>query len=112
MSLFYTFAEVYTRFGIAWKAADLAFLRGTVLEVTFMDGTAKLYDVAALYDKYPQFRALENRSLFLSGRLAGSYGIIWNEDLDLEVETVYEDGVIVSQDGVIVSQDGVIPPPR
>lgn len=30
--------------------------------------------------------------MFLSGKLMGSYGIYWNEDLDLEAETVYEDG--------------------
>lgn len=54
------------------------------------------YDIAVPYNKYPQFRALEDRLLFLSGRLIGSYGIIWNENLDLEGETVYEDGGIVS----------------
>ena len=87
------------------KAERLALRSGTVLDVTFMDGTTKHYDVAALYDKYPQLRALEGRSLFLSGRLAGSYGIIWNEDLDLEVETVYEDGVIVAGDSDIVADE-------
>ena len=87
------------------KAERLALRSGTVLDVTFRDGTTKHYDVAALYDKYPQLRALEDRSLFLSGRLAGSYGIIWNEDLDLGVETVYEDGVIVAGDSDIVADE-------
>ena len=78
------------------KATALTFRNGTELEVSFADGAIKRYDIAVLFDKYPQFRALENRSLFLSGRLIGSYGIVWNENLDLEVETIYEDGVIVS----------------
>ena len=80
------------------KALSLTFRSGTELEVSFADGATKRYDIAVLYTKYPQFRALENRSLFLSGRLIGSYGIVWNEDIDLEVETVYEDGVIVSDE--------------
>ena len=78
------------------KARALTFRSGTTLEVSFADGTIKRYDIAALYYKHPQLRVLEDRSLFLSGRLIGSYGIVWNENLDLEVETIYEDGVIVS----------------
>ncbi len=47
--------------------------------------------------KYPQLRALEDRNLFLSGKLMGAYGIVWSDELDLEVETVYEDGQLVRQ---------------
>ena len=27
----------------------------------------------------------------------GSYGIYWNEDLDIEVETIYEDGINIDK---------------
>lgn len=74
------------------KAKSLEFKEGTVLELSFRNGEIRRYDISALYDRYPQMKALENRELFLSGKLAGGYGIIWNDDLDLEVETVYEDG--------------------
>ena len=77
------------------KASDLKFKNGTVLEVTFQDGNVKEYDIAVLFDKFPQLKALRNRRLFLSGRLSGGYGIIWTDELDLEVETVYEEGVTV-----------------
>ncbi len=50
--------------------------------------------------KYPQLRALEDRNLFLSGKLMGAYGIVWSDELDLEVETVYEDGQLVRQESV------------
>jgi len=63
-----------------------------VLELTFQNGEVKEYDMAALFGKYPQLTALTNRDLFLSGRLMGSYGIIWNDELDIEAETIYEDG--------------------
>ena len=60
--------------------------------MTFQNGEVKEYDMAALFGKYPQLTALTNRDLFLSGRLMGSYGIIWNDELDIEAETIYEDG--------------------
>ena len=80
------------------KAVDLIFKDGTVLEMKFQDGKVKQYDMRTLFDKYPQLRALEDRRLFLSGKLMGKYGIIWNDELDLEAETVYQDGVTVRID--------------
>jgi len=77
------------------KAIDVKFLEGTTLEMTFQDGKVIRYDMADLYWKYPQLKELENRKLFTSGKLMGMYGIIWNEDLDIEAETIYEDGKTV-----------------
>ena len=74
------------------KATGLKLLEGTALEVSFEDGTVKRYDMRKLFSKYPQLRALEDRTLFLSAKLIGGYGIIWNDELDLETETVYVDG--------------------
>ncbi len=77
------------------KAIDMHFLEGTAMEVFFQDGKVKRYDMSALFEKYPQLRALEDRTLFLSGKLMGAYGIMWNDDLDIQTETIYEDGVTV-----------------
>ena len=74
------------------KAIDLKFKDGTELELTFQDGKVKSFDMSCLFSKYPQLRALENRELFLSGSLMGAYGIRWNNDLDIEAETIYEEG--------------------
>ena len=65
------------------------------IEVTFQDGKVKQYDISVLFGKYPQLEALKDRDFFLSGRLLGSYGIVWNDDLDLETETIYEEGKTV-----------------
>lgn len=78
------------------KALTLTFKEKTILEIWFRDGKVKQYDVACLFDKYPQMKALTDRELFLSGKLAGFYGIVWNDELDLECETVYEEGATVS----------------
>ncbi|MBR5642123.1 MAG: helix-turn-helix domain-containing protein [Firmicutes bacterium] len=77
------------------KALELQFREGTALELTFLDGKVMRYDVAWLFDVYPQLEALKDRKLFLSGKLMGSYGIIWTGELDLEAETVYEEGELV-----------------
>ena len=77
------------------KAIDLKFKEGTVVEVTFQDGMVKQYDMMVLSKKYPQVSALKDRKLFLSGRLMGYYGIIWNDDIDIETEEIYESGKTV-----------------
>ena len=77
------------------KAVNLKFLDGTALELTFQSGEVKRYDMASLFNKYPQLEALKERELFLSGKLMGAYGIIWNDNLDIEAETIYEDGETV-----------------
>ena len=83
------------------KAVDLKLLEGTKIQVTFQNGVVKCYDMKNLFSKYPQLRELENRDLFLSGKLMGYYGIIWNDDLDIETETIYEDGETIHKDSII-----------
>lgn len=90
--------ELYERiFGMKMfhKAVKLEMKEGTVLELTFQDGKVKQYDMSVLFSKYPQLTALKDRNLFLSGQLMGGYGIVWNDELDIEVETIYEDGISV-----------------
>lgn len=84
------------------KAVDLQFRESTTLEVKFQDGIVKQYDMAELFSKYPQLEALKDRNLFTSGKLMGSYGIIWNDDLDIEVETIYEEGITIRTDSMPV----------
>ena len=86
------------------KAVDVKFLEGTSMEVLFQDGRVKRYDMAALFEKYPQLAALKDRELFLSGKLTGPYGIMWNDDLDIEAETIYEDGTTVRSENMPYNQ--------
>lgn len=82
------------------KAINLELKTGTSLELTFQNGEVKAYDMSVLFEKYPQLEALKDRELFLQGRLMGAYGIIWNDDLDIEAETIFEDGVTVRKNPV------------
>ena len=76
------------------RAVELKYLDGTVIEVLFQDGIVKQYDISGLFSKYPQLKALKDREFFLRGKLS-AYGIIWSDDLDLETETIYEEGKTV-----------------
>ena len=80
------------------KAMKLTFCEGTTMEVLFQDGKTKRYDISVLFNKYPQLEALKDRDLFLSGKLMGTYGIMWNDELDIETETIYEDGETVNEE--------------
>ena len=80
------------------KAIKLEYREGTTLELTFQDGKVKRYDMSSLFSKYPQLEALKDRTLFTSGKLLGPYGIVWNDDLDIEAETIYEDGETVREE--------------
>lgn len=76
------------------KAIELKFLEDVTLEVTFDDGLVKRFDMSDAFEAYPPLKALEDRSLFLSGQLL-SFVIIWNDLLDIETEEIYERGTTI-----------------
>ena len=79
------------------RATKVAFLEGTIIELTFQDGKVFQFDVSIMNLRFPIFRQLgENRELFCSGHLDnGGYGIIWNDELDLSAMSVYYSGQLV-----------------
>lgn len=64
---------------------------GTSLRIIFNDGQARKYDVKNLFEKFPEFRALENRDLFLKGKLH-TFSIDWTDNLDIDVVCPYYEG--------------------
>lgn len=68
------------------------------MDLFFIDGTVKRYDILSLAKKFPQLNALKDRKLFLKGRLMGFSGVVWNDELDISAETVYEDGLDVTSE--------------
>lgn len=76
-------------------AVKLYLKEGTAIEVLFDDGITKLYDMEKLFKKYPWVSALKDRSLFLKGRLLGWGSVVWNDEIDVDVETVYDYGDVV-----------------
>lgn len=79
------------------------------LSVQFVEGITKTYDVKPLFAKWAPFKSLENdQELFSSVEVdVGGYGIIWNDDLDLSCDELFENGVTVKTpfDGLMAFTD-------
>ena len=69
-------------------------LDNMVLSVVFQNGIEKIYNVRSLYAVFPQFQMLEEENdLFGEVQVdAGGYGISWNDELDLDANTIWEEG--------------------
>lgn len=77
------------------KITSLATLPDYILLIGFSTGEYKKFDVSPLIEKYPPFKALRTtRGLFEEAKIdIGGYGVVWNDDLDLSADGLYEKGV-------------------
>lgn len=68
-----------------------------IIEVIFLGGEVKKYDVKNLFNQFPQFKKLlKNQELFDKVSVdLGGYGISWNDELDLDAETLWVDGILI-----------------
>lgn len=68
-----------------------------IIQATFFGGEIKQYDVKQLFLILPQFQVFqENDYLFKNISVdQGGYGVSWNDELDLDAETIWEDGVLI-----------------
>ncbi len=81
------------------------------LSVQFAQGVTKLYDCKPLFAQYPCFAALKEERLFYDVTVdVGGHGIIWNDDLDLSCDELWENGVVIDTpfDGLIALSDATI----
>lgn len=67
------------------------------LNVEFMNGEVKNYKMDYMLNLFPQFQTLkDDTKLFKSVRVdAGGYGVSWNDDLDVDAGTLYEEGILI-----------------
>lgn len=77
------------------KITSIAALPDYILLVGFSTGEFKQFDVKPLIEKYPPFRSLIHvNGLWEQAKIdVGGYGIVWNDDLDLSADGLYEQGV-------------------
>ena len=90
------------------KVKNVAALPGMKLSVQFANGASKLYDVKPLVARIPAFEALEDEALFGSVEVdQGGYGVVWNDDVDLSCDELWENGVDVQTpfDGLMSFSD-------
>ncbi|MGN8690295.1 DUF2442 domain-containing protein [Atopobiaceae bacterium HCP3S3_F7] len=90
------------------KIKDVSALPGLKLSVQFANGTTKIYDVSPLERRFPAFKALEDETLFDCVEVdQGGYGIVWNDELDLSCDELWDNGVEVATpfDGLMSFSD-------
>ena len=78
------------------------------LSVQFSIGVTKIYDVKPLFEWKAIFNNLKNDNLFSKVFVdVGGCGIVWNDDLDLSCEELWENGIEVKTpfDGLISMAD-------
>ena len=90
------------------KVKDVSALADLKLSVQFTNGTTKIYDVSPLRQRFSAFRILEDKTLFRDIKVdQGGYGIVWNDDLDLSCDELWENGAEVATpfDGLMSFSD-------
>ena len=76
------------------RVREIKPLREYELQVTFIDGTIKIYDVTPLFDEIEAFNTLKAvPGLFEQVKVdAGGYGISWNDEIDLACDELWKNG--------------------
>ena len=89
-----------------YLALRVKFLEDVTLEMLFQDGKVIRYDMSQMFEKYPQLEELrKNRKLFESGHLdLTGFAVIWNDELDFDATSIYEDGVVVGYEETALNQ--------
>ena len=91
------------------KIKSVSVLPDYCLFVQFSEGASKKYDVKALFEYWEPFKEFQrNPELFSKARVdVGGYGVVWNDDLDLSCNELYENGTVVKTpfDGLIAFSD-------
>lgn len=91
------------------KVKNITALPDQRLSVQFAEGVTKLYDAKPLKGRIPAFAAFDTcPGLFEEARVdVGGCGIIWNDDLDLSCDELWEHGEEVATpfDGLMALSD-------
>lgn len=79
------------------KVKTVSALSDYRLSVQFAEGVTKIYDVKPLFDRIPVFAELRDPEKFSRVSVdTGGYGIVWNDELDLSCDELWDNGVRVS----------------
>lgn len=91
------------------KVKNINALPDYKLSVQFCEGVTKIYDVAPLFKKYTFFLALKDSPDLFGSVIVdqGGYGIIWNDDIDISCDELWENGEVIDTpfDGLMAFSD-------
>ncbi|MBP3832053.1 MAG: DUF2442 domain-containing protein [Clostridia bacterium] len=77
-----------------YKIKTVEPLDNFILYITFENDIKKYYDLKILFDKWQEFKILQdNIKLFSNVKVDnGGYGISWNEEIDISCNELWENG--------------------
>lgn len=78
------------------------------LSIQFAEGITKIYDMKDLIENNKLFMRLKDKEFFNSVKVdVGGYGIIWNDDIDISCDELFNNGKKVKTpfDGLIAFGD-------
>ena len=77
------------------------------LSVQFSEGITKIYDMKPLMERSPLLAEFNDTEFACVCVDVGGYGIVWNDDLDLSCDELWENGVRVDTpfDGLMAFSD-------
>ncbi len=92
-----------------YKIKSVSSLPDFKLSVQFCIGVTKIYNLAKLFKKIPQFQDLKDDPEKIKYVVVdtGGYGVVWDDDLDLSCDELWEHGEEVDTpfDGLIALSD-------
>ncbi len=69
-------------------------LSNKILKIKFKNKKIKYYDMKKVIKKIEEFNILENETIFQTAKIdVGGYAVIWNDNLDIDCEELYKNGV-------------------
>ncbi len=89
-----------------YKIKKVKALPNLKLQVLFIGGAVKIYDVKPLLKKWEPFQIFKKHpALFQKVKVdAGGYGIIWNEDLDLSCNELWNNGIAENHHNIMATE--------
>ena len=67
-----------------------------ILLVEFNNGVKKKYDVGMLFEQFPEYEILKNKSMFDTVFVdCGGYSVAWMPDIDISEWELWDNGVNV-----------------
>lgn len=90
------------------KIKNVTPLENYKLSIQFAEGITKIYDMIDLIENNKMFFKLKDKELFYSVEVdVGGYGIIWNDDIDISCDELFENGKTITTpfDGLMAFSD-------
>lgn len=91
------------------KIKNVSALPDYRLSVQFSEGVTKIYDVKPLFERLPVFGYFKEKieEFFQVSVDMGGYGIVWNDELDLSCDELWEHGTQIETpfDGLMSFSD-------